>query len=360
MFFTSPKGVLGALPLHTDGRYRLLALLGPEERGDPTLETFQRLVDERGPGGAVVSDPAWMVAFRFHQRMVPSYRRDNVFLAGDAAHMHSPVGGQGMNLGIQDAYNLGWKLALVIHGKAHPALLDSYETERAPVAAATIGMTDTATRAAIRVMGFDLPIARTLRDQLIGLASRLPLVEDRIAALLAGTAVDYKKSPIVAQERPKPIWAEAETRERETSSAPREWLGQVRAPAAGDRLGDVALGTRVGEGGRLFDLVRGPLSTLLLLAGPGASDADCRTLALLAAEVRTFHGETVKVHVIAPPGKSGTCASAVKDDNGVLHRKLGARSPTAYVIRPDGHVGYRCQPVEAERVLVYLESIFKS
>ncbi len=78
------------------------------------------MVDERGPGGIKLHDPVWLAAFRINERKVSDYRRGRVFLAGDAAHVHSPAGGQGMNTGMQDAFNLAWKLALVLRGAAKP------------------------------------------------------------------------------------------------------------------------------------------------------------------------------------------------------------------------------------------------
>src|ERR1700743_852604 len=102
---------------------------------EPSLELFQRIVQERsGRSDIVLSDITWMSLWRAHVRMVDRYRSGRLFLACVAAHVHSPAGGQGMNTGIQDAYNLGWKLAAVLRG-APPGLLDSYQAERRPGAA---------------------------------------------------------------------------------------------------------------------------------------------------------------------------------------------------------------------------------
>ncbi|OLT14096.1 hypothetical protein BJF78_20080 [Pseudonocardia sp. CNS-139] len=101
---------------------------------DATLETAQRLVDERLGGWWRLSEPRWLTYFEVHHGQVPQYRHGRVLLAGDAAHIHSPAAGQGMNTGIQDAVNLAWKLALVATGRADARLLDSYHDERHPVA----------------------------------------------------------------------------------------------------------------------------------------------------------------------------------------------------------------------------------
>src|SRR5262245_31548145 len=106
------------------------------------LSELQDLVDP--PTGRTIRlrDPAWLTRFHLHHRQIASYRRGNAFLAGDAAHIHSPVGGQGMNTGIQDAWNLGWKLGLVARGLAHNRLLDTYEAERWPVGQFLLRYTD--------------------------------------------------------------------------------------------------------------------------------------------------------------------------------------------------------------------------
>jgi 2-polyprenyl-6-methoxyphenol hydroxylase-like FAD-dependent oxidoreductase len=128
----------------------------------PSFEEIQDLVDQRAPRRIVVSDPGWLSCFRCQLRSTTSYRRGRVLLAGDAAHVHSPAGGQGMNTGMMDAGNLAWKLALVTDG-APESLLDTYEQERVPVASSVLGFTD-------RLVGWATmrhPVKRALRDTLI-------------------------------------------------------------------------------------------------------------------------------------------------------------------------------------------------
>jgi 2-polyprenyl-6-methoxyphenol hydroxylase-like FAD-dependent oxidoreductase len=118
------------------GRYRVLAdlpLTDAEHPPDPTLEQVQAVINRRGPPGLVAYDLIWLAGFRINGRKVADYRYGRVFLVGDAAHVHSPAGGQGMNTGMQDAFNLAWKLALVIHGACGERLLDSYSAERSYV-----------------------------------------------------------------------------------------------------------------------------------------------------------------------------------------------------------------------------------
>lgn len=354
LFFVSPAGPIGALPVLAQDRYRLVVLLAPEERADPTLPQFQRLLDERGPAGCEVSDPAWMVTFRFHRRMVPRYRVGRAFLVGDAAHVHSPVGGQGMNMGIQDAFNLAWKLALVMRGKGDARLLDSYHPERAPIAAATLRGTDAATRAATRVLGLKSPLARRLRDDLFGLVGKLPFVEGRVASLLGGVSVDYRDSPIVG-EHAAPLGTPG------AAMAPgiADWISFDRGPRPGERVADVDLDELHEGHERLHEVLRGTEHKLLLFPGKTEGYA---TLGKVAAAVEARWGALVKTLVVSAPGDetAGLAWSGpiLSDAGGALRQRFGARSECLYLIRPDGYVGYRCQPASEEHLLAYLGGIF--
>jgi 2-polyprenyl-6-methoxyphenol hydroxylase-like FAD-dependent oxidoreductase len=130
------------------GVFQLVAPVDAGEEPELTLETLRHLVDETTGGTEVrLHDLGWISLYRPNIRMVDRFRVGRVFLAGDAAHVHSPAGGQGLNTGIQDAYNLGWKLGSVLGG-APDALLDTYEEERLPVAAGVLGISTRLHRAA--------------------------------------------------------------------------------------------------------------------------------------------------------------------------------------------------------------------
>src|SRR5215467_10576966 len=122
-------------------RMRLIAQIGADDGArEPSIPWLQQLTDERC-GEVAISSARWLTVFEIHHAQVPAYRFGRVFLGGDAAHVHSPAGGQGMNTGMQDSFNLGWKLALAAGGAASEALLDSYDAERHPVAAKVIEFT---------------------------------------------------------------------------------------------------------------------------------------------------------------------------------------------------------------------------
>jgi 2-polyprenyl-6-methoxyphenol hydroxylase-like FAD-dependent oxidoreductase len=133
--FWHPEGALAFFPFG-DGRCRIIADLGVSEGDgkprDPSLEQVQAIVDDRGPDGVKLSDPHWLAGFRINERKVAGYRKGRCFLAGDAAHIHSPAGGQGMNTGMQDTWNLAWKLSLVQAGRAKASPSSSATGSSAP------------------------------------------------------------------------------------------------------------------------------------------------------------------------------------------------------------------------------------
>ena len=142
-----------AILAHARSLARLIAQIdGPT--AEPTLDALQRIVDQRAGGGIRITESHWLTNFEIHHAQVPAYRHGRVFLAGDAAHVHSPAGGQGMNTGIQDAANLAWKLASPVDGRGGDRLLDSFQAERHPVAAAARYGFESGGRAVIRPDGY--------------------------------------------------------------------------------------------------------------------------------------------------------------------------------------------------------------
>jgi len=190
-------GVLAVFPISA-GRYRVIADTGLSRGAhpaDPTLAQVQAVVDRRGPGGLVVSDPIWLSAFRINERKVRDYRAGRVFVAGDAAHVHSPAGGQGMNTGMQDAFNLAWKLALVCRGTCGAEkLLDSYSAERSAVGDQVLAAAGRLT--ALGVMKSHT--AQTVRNLVAGFLLGLAPVRRAMADTLAEITVGYAHSPLNA------------------------------------------------------------------------------------------------------------------------------------------------------------------
>jgi len=346
--FLHPDGALGCFPLFTDGRYRLIAFLPPGDEREPTLEAFQQLAQERAHPDVKVSDPAWMVAFRIHCRMVPRYRDRRVFVAGDAAHIHSPAGGQGMNMGIQDAFNLGWKLGLVIRGAARPEILDSYDAERRPIARATLDATDAATRRGTAAIRLRHPLAVGLRNQLMSFVTSLDLVRESVSRAMSMLGIGYPESPIVKQDRASAWTTNVIGGDGEHPTLV-DWAAFGDGPAPGARVG------------RLFEQRRSRKHSLLLFDGAGATASGYENLDRIARRVRARYGADLDVTVVLPSGRKpqgfAWDGPIIDDVDGALHQFFGARSECVYLIRPDGYVGYRSQPADEGRVIAYLENL---
>jgi 3-(3-hydroxy-phenyl)propionate hydroxylase len=187
-YFCSARGILVACGLPS-GRWRVFTSAPPDfTQQGADLDAVQRLVDERGPGGIVLRDPDWLSVFSVHARQAERTRVGHVFLVGDAAHIHSPAGGQGLNTGVTDAHNLAWKMAFVWHGRADPDLLDTYAAERGQVARAVVRQADVQTRIWLLRRGYQV----ALRDTLLRAASALRLFDISYVPWLAGLRTRYR------------------------------------------------------------------------------------------------------------------------------------------------------------------------
>lgn len=177
--FFSKQGLVVVAPL-PGGRHRIVATMD-EAPAQPTVGDVQQILDERGPGGAVVDSLVWSSRFRVAHRLAAVFRTGAVFLAGDAAHVHSPAGGQGMNLGLQDAVLLGGLLADVLAGERGEEALADYERLRRPAARSVIALTDRMTRMAT----LRDPVLRGLRDRAIRVALHSPRRQAALARRIA-------------------------------------------------------------------------------------------------------------------------------------------------------------------------------
>lgn len=176
--YFSPAGLVVVAPL-PDGHHRVVATMdeAPEHIAGADV---QALLDARTSVRAPVHEVAWASRFRVHHRVADAYRRGSIFVVGDAAHVHSPAGGQGMNIGIQDAVDLGTALVGAL-ARGADAALDGYEARRRPVAQRVVALTDRTTRAAT-ASGV---VERTARDAALSLVGRIPAVRHRLAFQLA-------------------------------------------------------------------------------------------------------------------------------------------------------------------------------
>ncbi len=339
--------VSAAFPLPEDGRWRLIDITGAAISDDPAaiVARLTNLAREGGHPDVTLTDVSWTSAFRVHRRIVDRFRTGRVFVAGDAAHIHSPVGGQGMNTGIQDAHNLAWKLALASRGRAGEALLDSYNAERRPIALSVLRNTDAMTRM-VTLRG---EVPRHVRDHVIGLVGELGFVRRRAAHQLSELGINYRSSPIVAEDRAG-LWSALGHADW---PALRGALDFGAAPHPGDRAPDVEL---TGTPSRLFDALADTRHSLLLFPGATGSNDALKNVAILVVSSYADVIHLLQVDHGGGPVLDG--ADLLHDPDGALHRRYGAAGPCLYLIRPDGHVAYRAQPPDAAKLSTYLKKIF--
>jgi hypothetical protein len=307
-FFTD-YGAIVCLPLGGQGfRFVLIRRERPADAPDePTLAEFQAALDAEVPSKVELYDPEWLIRFRLHERLAAQFRVGRVFLAGDAAHIHTPAGGQGMNTGIQDAHNLAWKLALVLRGRGGDLLLDSYHAERHPIAAAVLRFTDFTFRTGLAAGS----VLRFLRPILLPTLLGSRLVQSKATRTIAQLELEVRKSPIVEERRLL-----------------------AKGPHAGDRAPDALFG-HDGEQLRMFDVLHG--TTHVLFAHHAHTDVITKLRRELSPDV-------VRI-VIADEGEE-------------LDARYHLGSASAiWVVRPDGYIGFRQSGDDPEPVLAWFAKV---
>jgi FAD binding domain len=289
-------------------RWRLvLPFAGNRGRQAPTLEEIQQLTDQRAPRPVTVSDPTWLASFRCHRRSASAYRRGRVLLAGDAVHIHTPAGGQGMNTGITDAHNLGWKLALVASGRAPDALLDSYGTERRPVAEDVLRLT----HALVHYGNMSDPVKRRVRDIVVPALGRSPAIQRRAARRISQVHVAYPPGPMARQDRGR------------------------EAPGPGQRMPDIQV--RAGsQPTTLHAVLRGGRHVLVVPAAHLASVLNDSRLRPYRRDLDVVAGDVTP----APRPRANGAGPVV-------------------LVRPDGHVAARGKPRNMDTVTGYLRDLFR-
>lgn len=320
--FFHPDGLVAFFPMRP-GFFRIVAQLhgGAADNG-VTVEELEEVIRARAGDSLRLGTPEWITAFRTHHRRARTFRDGRVFLAGDAAHIHSPAGAQGMNTGLQDAWNLGWKLAAVVKGNAAPGLLLSYEEERMPAADHVLQMTDRMMRSAC----LKEPLATTLRNQLLSLGSRVEPLETRFAREISQVALNYRASSLTQDCRHKlPL------------------PGSLRA---GDRLPDVEL---IGPDGRrqnLYSQIRKP--GFQLFVAPATAELygkGCYSeVAHFVGRIKKDFGENLQVHWVLTPMQSTKLRDRIPehwvDLGGTVSHTLGIQPCGVALVRPDYYIGF--------------------
>ena len=313
--FSSDSGFMGMFPMGNK-RWRLIAsnpISKPSHDTEPAIEELQKIYDARSPIAARFYDMTWSSWFRINSRMIHKLQEHRVFLSGDAAHIHSPAGAQGMNTGIQDSINLGWKLAMVMRGQASHDLLATYGTDRLPAIRNVLTKTEGLTGA----IGSENPVFRTIFNHVAPLVVGREFVQKASTTRMSQIGLNYRESPL-----------------SESHAHP----GELRA---GDRVPDMAV-VSGGKPTRLFRLLDPSRLTLLLPHGEAAGRAEMDpSLGTWAA--------LLDVHAISPDAAEAEHFNRVFGDSASL-----------VLVRPDGYVGFLSDARSVEKLAAYLGKWFKT
>jgi NADPH-dependent dioxygenase len=326
------------VPYAQEGHWRLLDT-APGEQGAPDAAGTARRLSAKLSAGlgeqVTVGEPEWTSVFTFQQRMVPRMHQGRVFVAGDAAHVHSPASGQGMNTGIQEAYNLAWKIADVQHGHAGRQLLETYGEERVPVGRALLGSTRTAT---FLVQFKNLLAAAALPVLFTFVRTVTPLrraIQRKVLGGMSGLRIGYPDSSLTLPGGPAPRGA----------------------PAPGQRAAAAAAGLPGAPGpDALNEELRDVRWTLLCTPGPLRTDGAHDPLpASTATAAAAAHGAWLSVRTVGGP--AGAAAGPLPDPGRALREALGLGEGGWALVRPDGYLaarGERLAPAVWERTLAAL------
>ena len=322
--FSSTHGFMGLFPMG-NRRFRLIAsnpIGSPSKNSAPSLEEIQEIYDQRSHIPARFHDMSWSSWFRINSRMVDHLRVGRVFFGGDAAHIHSPAGAQGMNTGIQDMINLGWKLAFVLQGKADPKLLDTYNDDRFPVIENVLSKTEGLTDA----IGSENAVFRSVFSHIAPWIVGTEAVQENSTERMSQLSLNYRDSPLSVSDHA---------------------AGTLHS---GDRMPNLPLQVVGGKGDasheplskKLFELLSPDQFTLLFTNLKNADVTHHAVQESLGPWKRLFQTSSV---VPAAAGKEA-------------FESLFGATPSLVLVRPDGYVAFHGAENSIDRLAKYLGEWF--
>jgi 2-polyprenyl-6-methoxyphenol hydroxylase-like FAD-dependent oxidoreductase len=320
-----------------DGQHRFLSASPPGEspQGVVTSEEIQHVIETCGPAGVLASEFNSLARYRVHRRKVDCYVHQGVLLAGDAAHVHSPLGAQGMNVGIQDAIDLAWKLALVAQGYAPARLLESYQIERAQVGRRLLQEDALLTHLA----SLHHPLLTATRDRVAPYLMRSLQLHQLVTTTAAGLRISYRRGPLVFDHRG----------EKGRIATFAEYVGR-RAPN-----GPVVT-SRHEAPSQLYDLLAGTGHSLLIFTPEWG---ERRRQAVQEALADWQHLlEVYPIQRFDTNDMYDTDEQAWHDPDGGLAERYGISDEGLVLIRPDGYISFCSRSIEAEPLQRYLSANF--
>jgi 2-polyprenyl-6-methoxyphenol hydroxylase-like FAD-dependent oxidoreductase len=341
--FSNERGLAILLPFQ-DGYVRVVtidtAYQNSFAREDLTLDELQASMNAIIPVSTYARDPRWLTRWSAQLRQVPRYRVGRVFVAGDAAHIHSPAGGQGLNTGVQDAYNVAWKLALVLRGQAPESLLDTYHLERYPVGQQVMRSSDSLLRSSLA----HKTLMSTGRNFAIKVLMPLLPRPHVSGENLSGLGISYHH--------------------RSRRSSLLKLLAGQQARQAGDRVPDLELRpapltAETSMSVRLYDLLRQAPYSLFIAIAPQWFERDRQHIMRLLENLKPYLGGTIRPYAVFEQGPEAIAhelpVTTLLDFKQQFQHKLGTSHGSIMLVRPDGYVALHVPKLNQEHLLSELQ-----
>ena len=320
----------------TTGQQEADKSLGAAEdiSAEPTLDEIKHHFERLSGMTVTLSHPVWLARYRTSHRYANKFSEGRAFVAGDSGHVHVPIGGQGMNTGIQDAFNLGWKLAGVVQGHYQPSLLESYNAERHPVAESLIKGTDFAYQGILHPSELKQRAVRLFGPFIVHTETAQNFMRNTLEEL----SISYPHTPLTEDH------------------------GGNHGPKAGERFFDAVVVRHADKTTvRLSELARDAEWLLLLFTGTHAEQQLTALQDIQAQAIQRYAG-FVSAHVVSAtqPNDNGPAPdnSTLIDALHKAQTAFGITSPAICLIRPDTYIGFRGPVGAADKLFTYLDNIF--
>lgn len=321
------KGTLFSASPWGSKEYRLSANLSFETpRQIFTEQEVREVVAERTYGHYIVESVSWISPFWIHGKIVNQMRTGSIFFAGDAGHIHSPAGGQGMNTGIQDAFNLAWKLALVIQRKANESLLNSYHEERYPIVKEIVTRTDFFTNMVL----FDKSFISKFRKFSHKLSAQAKLSK-KLGMQLTQLNIRYQDSSVIDYQVKQ----------------------NAKFPQQGERAPDII----INDTEKLSKYLSNTIHNILVFLGNSPTQNDLTNIKELEKLLNKDFSKLVKMFVVTNKILNGL-NNIILDTTNNLHQRYNAKKASIYIIRPDNYIAYYSKNIDTISVGQFLKKTF--